>query len=49
MASWLDLVALGTVTDVVPLDTVNRTLVYQGEKFNAGRAHQVFVLYAHCG
>lgn len=30
MASWLDLVALGTVADVVPLDQVNRALVYQG-------------------
>ncbi len=28
----LDLVALGTVADVVPLDSVNRTLVYQGLK-----------------
>ena len=30
MAAWLDLVALGTVADVVPLDQVNRTLVHQG-------------------
>ena len=30
MANWLDLVALGTVADVVPLDQVNRALVYQG-------------------
>jgi len=30
MAQFLDLVALGTVADVVPLDTINRTLVYQG-------------------
>ena len=30
LASWLDLVALGTVADVVPLDQVNRALVYQG-------------------
>jgi len=30
MATWLDLVALGTVADVVPLDQVNRALVYQG-------------------
>jgi single-stranded-DNA-specific exonuclease len=27
---WLDLVALGTVADLVPLDTNNRRLVYQG-------------------
>ena len=30
MASWLDLVALGTVADVVPLDQINRALVHQG-------------------
>ena len=30
MATWLDLVALGTVADVVPLDQVNRVLVHQG-------------------
>ena len=30
MATWLDLVALGTVADVVPLDQVNRALVHQG-------------------
>lgn len=30
MAHWLDLVALGTVADVVPLDPVNRALVHQG-------------------
>jgi len=30
MSSWLDLVALGTVADVVPLDQINRALVYQG-------------------
>ena len=30
MASWLDLVALGTVADVVPLDQANRALVHQG-------------------
>ncbi len=32
MADWLDLVALGTVADVVPLDRNNRILVYQGLK-----------------
>ena len=32
LASWLDLVALGTVADLVPLDHVNRILVYQGLK-----------------
>jgi single-stranded-DNA-specific exonuclease len=30
MADWLDLVALGTVADVVPLDHTNRILVHQG-------------------
>lgn len=30
LAEWLDLVALGTVADVVPLDRNNRILVYQG-------------------
>ena len=32
MARWLDLVALGTVADVVPLDRINRVLVHQGLK-----------------
>ncbi|MFW6093537.1 MAG: DHH family phosphoesterase, partial [Pseudomonadota bacterium] len=30
LAEWLDLVALGTVADVVPLDRNNRVLVHQG-------------------
>ncbi len=30
LASWLDLVALGTVADLVPLDRNNRILVYHG-------------------
>lgn len=30
MARWLDLVALGTVADVVPLDKINRVLIHQG-------------------
>ena len=39
MANWLDLVALGTVADVVPLDQVNRALVYQGLlRIRAGRS-----------
>ncbi len=39
LAEWLDLVALGTVADVVPLDGVNRILVHQGlQRMRAGRA-----------
>ncbi|MEH6550948.1 MAG: single-stranded-DNA-specific exonuclease RecJ [Pseudomonadales bacterium] len=39
MVGWLDLVALGTVADVVPLDQVNRALVYQGlARIRAGQA-----------
>ncbi|HBE91218.1 MAG TPA: single-stranded-DNA-specific exonuclease RecJ [Gammaproteobacteria bacterium] len=38
LAELLDLVTLGTVADVVPLDQVNRTLVKQGlARINAGR------------
>lgn len=37
MANFLDLVALGTVADVVPLDRVNRVLVHQGlQRIRAG-------------
>ena len=32
LSVWLDLVALGTIADVVPLDQVNRTLVHHGLK-----------------
>ncbi len=39
MADWLDLVALGTVADVVPLDKTNRVLVNEGlRRLRAGRA-----------
>ncbi|MEE9344668.1 MAG: single-stranded-DNA-specific exonuclease RecJ [Methylococcales bacterium] len=39
LAQLLDLVALGTVADVVPLDAVNRTFVYQGlQRIKAGQA-----------
>lgn len=39
MADYLDLVALGTVADVVPLDRNNRTLVKQGlQRIQAGKA-----------
>ena len=38
LADWLDLVALGTVADVVPLDHNNRILVEQGlRRIRAGR------------
>ena len=38
LADWLDLVALGTVADVVPLDHNNRILVHQGlKRMRAGR------------
>jgi single-stranded-DNA-specific exonuclease len=37
-ATWLDLVALGTVADIVPLDANNRVLVAQGlARIRAGR------------
>ncbi len=39
LADWLDLVALGTVADVVPLDLNNRILVHQGlRRMRAGLA-----------
>ena len=37
LLEWLDLVALGTVCDVVPLVGLNRALVIQGLKVMAGR------------
>ena len=41
MANYLDLVALGTVADVVPLDTNNRILVHQGlARLRAGFSRQ---------
>lgn len=39
LRSWLDLVALGTVCDVVPLTDVNRALVTQGLKIMARRGN----------
>ncbi len=51
LAALLDLVALGTVADVVRLDGVNRTLVAQGlARLRAGRAHPgVSALFAAAG
>jgi single-stranded-DNA-specific exonuclease len=39
LRQWLDIVALGTVCDVVPLVGVNRALVAQGLKVMAGRGN----------
>ena len=39
LMAWLDIVALGTVCDVVPLTGVNRALVSQGLKVLARRAN----------
>lgn len=47
LAPWLDLVALGTVADVVPLDRNNRILVHQGlRRIRAGRARPGIVALA---
>ncbi len=41
IVQWLDIVALGTVADVVPLDQNNRILVEQGlRRMRAGRASE---------
>jgi len=39
LRQWLDIVALGTICDVVPLVGVNRALVTQGLKVMAGRGN----------
>ena len=51
LAQWLDLVALGTVADVVKLDANNRILVEQGlKRMRAGRASPgVLALFAAAG
>jgi single-stranded-DNA-specific exonuclease len=46
LRQWLDLVALGTVCDVVPLTGVNRALVAQGLKVMARRGNQGIVALA---
>ncbi|SFN09337.1 single-stranded-DNA-specific exonuclease [Formivibrio citricus] len=51
LAQWLDLVALGTVADVVKLDANNRILVEQGlKRMRAGRASPgIMALFAVAG
>ena len=46
LMAWLDLVALGTVCDVVPLTGVNRALVAQGLKVMARRRNAGLVALA---
>jgi single-stranded-DNA-specific exonuclease len=46
LMAWLDLVALGTVCDVVPLTGANRALVAQGLKVMARRANAGLVALA---
>ncbi len=40
LMQWLDLVALGTICDVVPLKTLNRAFVHQGLKIMARRQNK---------
>lgn len=51
MAQFLDLVALGTVADLVPLDKNNRILVHQGvQRIRAGKARPgIYALLAVAG
>jgi len=49
LLQWLDLVALGTVCDVVPLVGVNRVLVAQGLKVMARRANAGIAALADIG
>jgi len=51
LANYLDLVAIGTVADVVPLDSINRTLVEQGlRRIRAGYARPgVLALLSRAG
>lgn len=51
LADYLDLVAIGTVADVVPLDKINRTLVEQGlRRIRAGHARPgVLALLSRAG
>lgn len=47
LTDWLDLVALGTVCDVVPLTGVNRAFVVQGLKVMARRANAGLAALGH--
>ena len=50
LAHWLDLVALGTVADVVPLDQNNRRLVHQGlRRMRKGLCRPGIVALAEAG
>jgi single-stranded-DNA-specific exonuclease len=49
LMQWLDLVALGTVCDVVPLSGLNRALVTQGLKVMAGRGNPGIAALADVG
>lgn len=50
LADWLDLVALGTVADVVPLDQNNRRLVHQGiRRMRSGRCRPGIAALAEAG
>lgn len=51
MAQFLDLVALGTVADLVPLDRNNRIMVYHGlQRIRAGKASPgIYALLATAG
>ena len=50
LGDWLDLVALGTVADVVPLDQNNRRLVHQGIlRMRKGRCRPGIVALAKAG
>jgi single-stranded-DNA-specific exonuclease len=48
MANWLDIVAVGTVADVVPLDKNNRILVHQGlQRIKAGKCRPGITAMLH--
>lgn len=50
LGDWLDLVALGTVADVVPLDQNNRRLVHQGVlRMRKGRCRAGIMALAEAG